>query len=146
MSSIALNDRSIALKKAADGQSQPAGRPSEQRWNLLQGLSEGVHAIKVTLGSSRSNVFLGLVPLGIMAGTLEWNSATVFILNFLAIFPLASLLSFATEELSASVGPTVGGLINATFGNAVEMIVSVPPFVFGMLSNDIRYLRSVSRP
>lgn len=48
-----------------------------------------------------------------------------FCLNFLAIIPLAALLSFATEELAATVGPSVGGLLNATFGNAIELIVSV---------------------
>jgi Ca2+:H+ antiporter len=48
----------------------------------------------------------------------------VFTLNFLAIFPLASLLSFSTDELSACVGQTFGGLLNATMGNAVELIVS----------------------
>ena len=46
--------------------------------------------------------------------------------NFFAIIPLASLLSYATEELAAEhVGETVGGLINASFGNAVELIVAV---------------------
>jgi len=125
MSSIALKDRSTALNEAAEGQSRPAGLPSEKRWELLQGLNEASHAVKATLFSSWLNLFLGLVPLGIMAGSLGWNSATVFILNFLAIFPLAGLLSFATEQLSTSVGPTIGGLINATFGNAVEMIVGI---------------------
>jgi len=43
----------------------------------------------------------------------------------LAIIPLAALLSFATEELALIVGETLGGLLNATFGNAVELIVSV---------------------
>ncbi|KAN0086946.1 Sodium/calcium exchanger domain containing protein [Elaphomyces granulatus] len=122
MSSIALKDRSTALD---EGQPRPAGLPSEKRWELLQGLNEASHAVKATLFSSWLNLFLGLVPLGIVAGSLGWNSATVFILNFLAIFPLAGLLSFATEQLSASVGPTIGGLINATFGNAVEMIVGI---------------------
>lgn len=61
-----------------------------------------------------------------MAASSGWNPAAVFTLNFLAIFPLAALLSYSTEELSASVGQTVGGLLNATFGNAVEMIVSLP--------------------
>src|SRR5699024_8703938 len=37
----------------------------------------------------------------------------------------ASLLSFATEELSATMGQALGGLMNATFGNAVELIVSI---------------------
>lgn len=69
------------------------------------------------------NVFLVFVPLGIIAGALGWSPTAVFILNFLAIIPLASLLSFATEELAAKLGQTLGGLLNASFGNAVELIV-----------------------
>jgi Ca2+:H+ antiporter len=57
---------------------------------------------------------------------LDWSPTAVFTLNFLAILPLATLLSFSTEELSANVGQSVGGFINAAFGNAVEMIVSRP--------------------
>lgn len=76
-----------------------------------------------TLGSNYVNVFLVFVPLGIISGICKWDQTTVFILNFLAIIPLASLLSFATEELSAKLGQTLGGLLNATFGNAVELIV-----------------------
>jgi Ca2+:H+ antiporter len=77
----------------------------------------------LTLASNYVNVLLVFVPLGIVAGALEWSAATVFVLNFLAIMPLASLLSFATEELAATMGQTLGGLMNATFGNAVELIV-----------------------
>jgi Ca2+:H+ antiporter len=76
-----------------------------------------------TLISNYVNVFLVFVPLGILAGELGWGPAATFILNFIAIIPLASLLSFATEELSAKLGDTLGGLLNATFGNAVELIV-----------------------
>jgi Ca2+:H+ antiporter len=53
------------------------------------------------------------------------NYLAVFITNFIAIIPLASLLGFATEELAIRVGQTIGGLLNATFGNAVELIVAV---------------------
>ena len=76
-----------------------------------------------TIASNYVNVLLVFVPLGIIAGALKWNATAIFILNFLAIIPLASLLSFATEELSAKLGQTLGGLLNATFGNAVELIV-----------------------
>jgi Ca2+:H+ antiporter len=69
------------------------------------------------------NLFLVFVPLGLVAGAAEWDPTTVFILNFLAIIPLASLLAFATEELAVPLGQTIGGLLNATFGNAVELIV-----------------------
>lgn len=77
-----------------------------------------------TLASNYVNVLLVFVPLGIVAGIAGWNPTAIFILNFFAIIPLASLLSFATEELSAKLGQTLGGLLNATFGNAVELIVS----------------------
>lgn len=64
------------------------------------------------------------MPLGIIAGELKWSPTTVFVLNFFAIIPLAAVLSFATEEIAMRLGDTLGGLLNATFGNAVELIVS----------------------
>ena len=64
-----------------------------------------------------------MVPIGIIAGHLGWSSTAVFTINFLAIIPLAAVLSFATEELAIKLGETLGGLMNATFGNAVELIV-----------------------
>jgi Ca2+:H+ antiporter len=78
---------------------------------------------KVTLYSNYVNILLVFVPLGIVAGAMHWNPTTVFILNFFAIVPLAAVLSFATEEISVKLGQTMGGLLNATFGNAVELIV-----------------------
>ncbi|KAF3006925.1 hypothetical protein E8E13_011275 [Curvularia kusanoi] len=84
-----------------------------------------LHLVYATLVSNYVNVFLVFVPIGIIAGALSWNPTVVFILNFIAIIPLASLLAFATEELSAKLGQTLGGLMNATFGNAVELIVSI---------------------
>jgi Ca2+:H+ antiporter len=95
---------------------------STNRWSKY--VADVGHVFNATLRSSYANYLLPFVALGIVAGALSWNSAAVFVLNFLAIFPLASLLSYSTEELSASVGQTFGGLINATFGNAVELIVS----------------------
>lgn len=70
------------------------------------------------------NFLLPTVPLGIIAGIIGWKSTAVFTINFLAIIPLAAILSFATEEISMKLGETMGGLLNATFGNAVELIVS----------------------
>lgn len=70
------------------------------------------------------NVLLVFVPLGIVAGIVGWSPTLVFVFNFMAIIPLASLLAFATEELAVPLGQTLGGLLNATFGNAVELIVS----------------------
>jgi len=84
-----------------------------------------IHLTYATLASNYVNVLLVFVPIGIVAGIMGWNPTAVFVLNFIAIIPLAALLSFATEELSAKLGQTLGGLMNATFGNAVELIVSI---------------------
>lgn len=89
-------------------------------------------------GGQIVNVLLIFVPLGVIAGAIELNATIVFVFNFLAIIPLASLLCLATEELSAKLGPTIGGLVNATFGNAVEMIVSI----IALRDNEIRVVQA----
>jgi Ca2+:H+ antiporter len=88
---------------------------------------------KVTLLSNYVNILLIFVPLGIVAGATHWDPTVVFILNFFAIVPLAAVLSFATEEISVKLGQTMGGLLNATFGNAVELIVGAVTFGFNKL-------------
>lgn len=85
--------------------------------------SQVLHIVRTTLTRDYVNLLLVFVPLGIIAGALKWDASAVFPLNFLAIVPLASLLSFVTEELAATMGQALGGLLNATFGNAVELIV-----------------------
>lgn len=87
--------------------------------------SEARHALSATILCSRTNVLLFCVPLGLMGSGWGWPASVVFLLNFLAMLPLASILTFATEQLAAVVGSVAGGLINATFGNAVEMIVGI---------------------
>jgi hypothetical protein len=80
--------------------------------------------IKRLLKSNPLYMLLVFVPVGVSSGILDRSPIAVFVFNMLAIVPLAMLLNFATEELSANAGQTVGALLNATFGNAVEMIVS----------------------
>lgn len=88
---------------------------------------------KPTIGSQLKAVFgswinlmLVFVPVGIALHEVHSVSRiVVFVVNFLAIIPLAAMLSFATEELALYVGETLGGLLNASFGNAVELIVSI---------------------
>lgn len=92
----------------------------------------------LTFKSSPVNYLLVFVPLGLVAGALEWSSNAVFWSNFFAIVPLASILAFATEELSEHVGETLGGLLNATFGNAVELIVSV----IALRENQVRIVQA----
>jgi Ca2+:H+ antiporter len=102
-----------------------AHTPGEDSGNkFVRASAKTCNVAKVTLFSNYVNILLVFVPLGIVAGAMGWNPTTVFILNFFAIVPLAAILSFATEEISLKLGQTMGGLLNATFGNAVELIVS----------------------
>lgn len=71
------------------------------------------------------NVLLIFVPIGLGIEYSNVNGILSFVMNFIAIVPLAAILSFATEELAYYVGDTFGGLLNATFGNATEVIVSI---------------------
>lgn len=90
---------------------------------LISVTTEINHALRATIGAGGINVLLICVPLGLLGGSWGWSAALIFALNFLAMLPLASILTVATEQLAAVVGSMAGGLINATFGNAVEMIV-----------------------
>ena len=74
------------------------------------------------------------IPIGAVAHyTGIGGTTSSFIFNFLAIIPLAWLLGNATEELALRSNQTIGGLLNATFGNAVELIVSVVALEKGMI-------------
>lgn len=61
-------------------------------------------SFKIVLFSSKINILLIFIPLGYLAHIFDLSDNWVFILNFLAIIPLAKLLDFATEELSLRVG------------------------------------------
>ncbi|KAL7806352.1 Ca2+ transporter [Trichoderma gracile] len=79
-----------------------------------------------TLLNSWINVLLIAAPVGIALNYIKSvDRIAVFVVNFIAIVPLAALLSFATEEIALRTGETLGGLLNATFGNAVELIVAI---------------------
>jgi Ca2+:H+ antiporter len=79
-----------------------------------------------TVLNSWINVLLVMAPVGIALNYVHSvNGVVVFVVNFIAIIPLAAMLSFATEEIALRTGETLGGLLNATFGNAVELIVAV---------------------
>ncbi|KAL0946554.1 hypothetical protein HGRIS_012759 [Hohenbuehelia grisea] len=79
------------------------------------------------------NIFLVFVPLSIISHNLNWDAALRFSFSFLAIIPLAKLLGDATEQMSSKLGQTLAGLLNASFGNAVEIIVGVAALLQGEL-------------
>ncbi|KFA61940.1 hypothetical protein S40285_02826 [Stachybotrys chlorohalonatus IBT 40285] len=88
-----------------------------------------------TFLNSWINVLLLAAPVGIaLANIPSIDRIVVFVVNFVAIIPLAAMLSFATEEIALRTGETLGGLLNATFGNAVELIIAVIALVDGKIA------------
>lgn len=79
------------------------------------------------------NALLVFLPISWAMHFSHQTDTVVFCTAFAAIVPLAALLGFATEELAIRVGDTFGGLLNATFGNAVELIVAILALVKGEL-------------
>jgi Ca2+:H+ antiporter len=82
-------------------------------------------AMRALVSSDKTWLLLPFAVLGIGAYYLQASPGTVFVLNFLGMIPLARILGDATEEVAAGLrNETLGGLLNATFGNAVEMILT----------------------
>jgi Ca2+:H+ antiporter len=79
------------------------------------------------------NYLLLAVPLALVAELAQWQATLIFIIAALAIVPLAKLLGDATEALAVYVGPRVGGLLNATVGNAAELIITIAAIRAGLL-------------
>lgn len=94
--------------------------------------------IRFVLFGAWINILLVFVPIGFAVYYARLKPVPVFIINFIAIIPLAAMLSNATEELAIRVGETLGGLLNATFGNAVELIVSVQ----ALIKNEITIVKT----
>jgi Ca2+:H+ antiporter len=79
-------------------------------------------------------VLLVFVPISILAHYLEWGAITVFVTASIAILPLAAWMGAATEEIAVVAGSTLGGLLNATFGNATELIIALVALRAGLVN------------
>ncbi|AFZ03340.1 calcium/proton exchanger [Calothrix sp. PCC 6303] len=79
-------------------------------------------------------VLLLFIPVSLAAHFLEWGELVVFITAALAILPLAGWMGTATEEIAVVLGPAMGGLLNATFGNATELIIALVALRAGLVS------------
>ncbi|MFQ5594338.1 MAG: calcium/proton exchanger [Anaerolineae bacterium] len=78
-------------------------------------------------------LLLVFVPIAIIAELLHWNETVVFATSALGMVPLAGILGDATEDLAVYAGPRAGGLINATLGNAAELIITIFALKEGLL-------------
>jgi len=78
-------------------------------------------------------VLLSGIPLVILAEYLHWGEIWIFAFSTIAIIPLAGYIGEATEELAHYTGPRLGGLLNATLGNAAELIITITAIRAGLL-------------
>ena len=90
-----------------------------------EGEPSWAHSFRYFIFGSWFNILLVFVPLSFISHNLEWDAGLRFLFSFLAIVPLAKLLGEATDQLSVKLGGTLSGLLNASFGNAVEIIVGI---------------------
>jgi Ca2+:H+ antiporter len=72
-----------------------------------------------------SFVLLIFVPMSFAAKWFDWGELAVFISSAIAIIPLSLWLSTATEKVAIVTGPSLGGLVNAIFGNATVLIITL---------------------
>lgn len=76
--------------------------------------------------------FIG-VPVSVIGTLMHWPSILLFIIYCLTIIALSSYMGRATESLAIVAGPRIGGLLNATFGNAVELMISIFSLKAGLI-------------
>ncbi|XP_058099660.1 vacuolar cation/proton exchanger 3-like [Magnolia sinica] len=79
---------------------------------------------EVLFGTKLSFLFPA-IPLAVVAHFYNFGRPWIFALSLLGLAPLAERLSFLTEQIAVYTGPTVGGLVNATCGNATELIIAL---------------------
>lgn len=138
-------DKDTATARPAAG-SLPVDSQDGEEVSTLEDVDPSIprkiyKTIKGIILSSWINVLLVCVPVGIALGALhrtqgEHSSVSptvIFVMNALAIIPLAWLLGYATECVAANMGDTIGALMNVTFGNAVELII----FIIALVANEI---------
>ena len=73
---------------------------------------------------SKLNILLLALPITCYYAYIEHDESMAFFSSLVAIMPLAFLMGRATEEIALRTSESVGGLLNATFGNAAEMIIA----------------------
>lgn len=79
------------------------------------------------------SLLLLTLPLAYLAEVLHWGPLWVFALSAISVIPLAAYIGEGTEALATYTNPRVGGLLNATLGNAAELIITIVAIRAGLL-------------
>jgi Ca2+:H+ antiporter len=79
------------------------------------------------------SLLLVFVPLALAAEAMHWNPLAIFIIAAIGVIPLAAYIGEATEALAGYTSPRMGALLNATLGNAAELIITITAIQAGLL-------------
>lgn len=115
---MSSNERQPLLSTTRRQSSHGANASPAKRFAPLQ-------SSRHLITGSWMNLLLLSVPFALACNFVNWPQQIKFVISFVSIIPLAKLLGDATEQLSMSMGQTLAGILNATFGNAVELIVGI---------------------
>src|SRR5881394_430546 len=74
---------------------------------------------------NRLNILIVAAPAAWVLAAIVPESPWVFLTAAVSLVPLAGIIGLGTEELARRSGPALGGLLNATFGNAAELIIAL---------------------
>jgi Ca2+:H+ antiporter len=76
------------------------------------------------IAANRLNWLVILLPIALLLEVAHFSPIWIFLASALAVVPLAGLIGEGTEELALRLGPGLGGLLNATFGNGAELLIA----------------------
>lgn len=145
----ALSNRSM-LSSEADADPASERTPLSSRLSAQidenKELPDYLHLDKPSQLSTVWNIYSGkgvsvcllAAPLAIWADRHQWSPIWIFWLNFAVMIPLASVLGDFTEAAAMHTNDTIGGLLNASFGNAVEVVVAIQ----ALLADEIRVVQA----
>ncbi len=131
-----LKKRSVRRPDTKEGEETPAEEPDDSQEKEKKKKMGGrflkhveprhpftvANQLQRTFLNSWINILLVAAPVGIGLHFTKVTPIVIFVVNFVAIIPLAAMLSFATEEIALRTGETLGGLLNATFGCASSLL------------------------
>lgn len=152
---ISLSQRDSSESRATFG-TPPAGAPLavDSRWSVVKQrmriLFTPVHPLgpeptylasfKAAATYTPLNLCLLFIPVSWALHYTHQSDTLVFVFSALGIIPLAALLGFGTEQIALKTSMSVGGLLNATLGNIVEMIIAG----IALSKVNIRYSREMT--
>ncbi|CAG8102274.1 unnamed protein product [Penicillium nalgiovense] len=123
-------------------------RHDDDEWEDKKSLSDKqtftfASQLRATVLNSWINVLLIAAPVGIVLYAVGANPIAIFVVNFIAIIPLAAMLSFATEEIALRTSETIGGLLNASFGYALYSPLSLDSTISNPYSNAVELIVAI---